>query len=280
MRGRMSRRIASIVMMGVAGLTCPAEENPAEKKDYPLWDGKESVAEYAKRTGLEPEMTLNLGDGVKMEFVLIPAGKFVMGSKDDEAGRFPNEGPQHEVTIGRPFYIGKYEVTQRQYEKLMGENRDQFTRPTNPVLRVSWDDAREYCRRLRQKTGRAARLPSESEWEYACRAGSKTPIHPTRDRGKAQPPTDEQRRRVAELIPKLGSDEFEVRDKATRDLISLGKGIQALLDEFDRDADGKLNDEEMAALREAMRLRRARSTPEPAESRPATPAEADHHETP
>jgi formylglycine-generating enzyme required for sulfatase activity len=230
MRSHVSSNLALVLAMAAFSLAGPAEKTPVEAKAYPLWDGKESVAEYAKRAGLEPEMTLDLGDGVKMEFVLIPAGKFVMGSPEDEKDQGHDEWPQHEVTIGNPFFMGKFEVTQEQYKKLIKKNPSGYGGARNPVEQVSWDDAQAFCKKLNEKTGRPVRLPSEAEWEYACRAGSKTPIHPTRDRGKAQPPTDEQRRRVAELIPKLGSDEFEVRDKATRDLIALGKGVLPILE--------------------------------------------------
>jgi formylglycine-generating enzyme required for sulfatase activity len=234
MHGRMSRRITSIVMMGVGGLTCPSEEKPAGGKAYPLWDGKESVAAYATRAGLEPEMTLDLGDGVKdgvkMEFVLIPAGKFVMGSPEDEKDRVSWEGPQHDETLDMPFYMGKYAVTQEQYEKLIKENPSSFKGARNPVEQVSWDDAQAFCKKLNEKTGRPVRLPSEAEREYACRAGSKTPIHPPRERRANIPLTEEQRRRVAELIPRLGNDEYAVREKATQELIALGKGVLPILE--------------------------------------------------
>jgi formylglycine-generating enzyme required for sulfatase activity len=223
-------RLAVALAIGAGSLACPAEEKSSEGNAYPLWDGKESVAEYAKRAGLEPEMTLDLGDGVKMEFVLIPAGKSVMGSPNDEEGRYDNEGPQHEVTIGKPFYLGKFEVMQAAYEKVMKKNPSHFKGAQNPVENVAWDQAREFCTRAGKKTGRSVRLPSEAEWEYACRAGSKTSFHPPKEREMPPLPTDEQRRRVAELISKLSSDDFAERNKATQDLIALGKGIQPLLE--------------------------------------------------
>jgi formylglycine-generating enzyme required for sulfatase activity len=109
-------------------------------------------------------LTLDLGNGVTMKLVLIRAGKFMMGE----------EGNQHEVTISKPFYMGVTEVTQAQYQAVMGANPSQFKGPTNPVDSVSWDDAVEFCRKLSEKTRKAVRLPTEAEWEYACRAGSKT----------------------------------------------------------------------------------------------------------
>jgi formylglycine-generating enzyme required for sulfatase activity len=222
--------IALALVMG-AGIIQSQEEKPTGKMEYPLWNGKESVADYAKSLKLEPEVTLDLGDGVKIELVLIPAGNFVMGSPKDEKDRDDNEGPQHEVTLGKPFYMGKFEVTQEQYKKLIKENPSHFKGARNPVENVSWNDAQEFCKKLGQKTGRTVRLPTEAEWEHACRAGSKSRFHPPRDPEKIKPLTDELRRRVADLIPRLTSDEFDVRDKATKDLIVIGKGTLPLLDQ-------------------------------------------------
>ncbi len=143
--------------------------------------GEGDTARPAKKTtilpaGAMPEKTisLDLGGGVTLPLTLVPAGKFVMGSPDSEQGRMPDEGPQHEATISKPFYMGVTEVTQAQYEAVMGTNPSRFTGPTNPVESVSWDDAVLFCRKLSEKTGKAFRLPTEAEWEYACRAGSKT----------------------------------------------------------------------------------------------------------
>ena len=123
------------------------------------------------------EITLDLGNGVTMRLVLIPAGKFMMGSPDSEPGRNGDEGPQHEVTISKPFYMGVFEVTQEQYEQVMGTNPSTFKGATNPVETVSWDDAMEFCRKLSEKTGKKVTLPTEAQWEYACRAGSTTAFH-------------------------------------------------------------------------------------------------------
>lgn len=122
----------------------------------------------------QEELTLDLGNNVKMKLALIPAGKFMMGSPDSERDRINNEGPQREVTLSQPFYTGVTEVTQEQYEALMGKNPSNFKGPTNPVEQVSWDDAVEFCKKLSEKTGKKVRLPTEAQWEYACRAGSKT----------------------------------------------------------------------------------------------------------
>jgi len=119
-------------------------------------------------------LTLDLGESVTMTLVLIRPGKFMMGSPGSERGRHPNQGPQHGVTISKPFYLGVTEVTQAQYQAVMGADPSQFKGPTNPVESVSWEEAVEFCRRLSEKTRKAFRLPTEAEWEYACRAGSKT----------------------------------------------------------------------------------------------------------
>ena len=119
-------------------------------------------------------LTLGLGYGVTMRLVLIRAGTFMMGSPDSEKGHKADESPQHEVTISKPFYMGVTEVTQAQYEAVMGTNPSGSKGPTNPVEKVSWHEASDFCRKLAQKTGKTVRLPTEAEWEYACRAGSKT----------------------------------------------------------------------------------------------------------
>jgi formylglycine-generating enzyme required for sulfatase activity len=85
----------------------------------------------------------------------------------------PEACPAHEVVVATPFYMGKYEVTQEQYEKVMGENPSGIIGANLPVEHVSWNDAQEFCGKLSQKVGKTVRLPSEAEWEYACRAGSR-----------------------------------------------------------------------------------------------------------
>jgi len=123
------------------------------------------------------ETELDLGNNVKMRLVLIPAGKFMMGSPATEAGRGSEEGPQHEVTISKPFYMGVFEVTQEQYEQVMGVNPSSFKGAKNPVENVSWDDAVEFCQKLSARTGKRVMLPTEAQWEYACRAGTTTAFH-------------------------------------------------------------------------------------------------------
>ncbi|GHV58266.1 hypothetical protein FACS189460_5780 [Deltaproteobacteria bacterium] len=112
------------------------------------------------------------------EFVLIPAGTFVMGSPPEDESAYDWEKPAHQVTISRPFYLSKYEVTQAQWEEVMGSNPSYFKGRDNPVENVSWEDVQEFIKRLNQMEGtNKYRLPTEEEWEYAARAGSQTRYH-------------------------------------------------------------------------------------------------------
>jgi formylglycine-generating enzyme required for sulfatase activity len=233
----------------------------AEPVPFPLWDGQESIGEYARKVNLPATQTPDLGNGIKLGLVLVPAGKFVMGTPEptpvDEDGyrkkivtgqavlaagvgvllvlvgtvviravrrrrrpqyslarfvamivvagvgvlggthwgesvrllaeakneyelalaRFEGaddwEKPAHEVTLTRPYYMGKFEVTQEQYQQVIARNPNEPKGPGLPV-NVSWISAQRFCAKLGEKPGLAARLPSEAEWEHACRAGTKT----------------------------------------------------------------------------------------------------------
>ncbi|MCL2122613.1 MAG: formylglycine-generating enzyme family protein, partial [Desulfovibrionaceae bacterium] len=108
-------------------------------------------------------------NSIGIKFVLIPAGSFLMGSD----ARALNEKPPHRVHISKPFYLGKFEVTQEQWQAVMGNNPSRFKGPDNPVEGVSWEDVREFIQRLNEKEGhRRYRLPTEAEWEYAARGGT------------------------------------------------------------------------------------------------------------
>ena len=122
------------------------------------------------------ELTLDLGDGVTMELVYIEPGSFVMGGESTTDGRFQCvELPKHGVTLTRGFYLGKYEVTQAQYEAVMDSNPSRSTKvPDCPVDNVSEADAWTFCGKLAEQTGYDVRLPTEAEWEYASRAGCDT----------------------------------------------------------------------------------------------------------
>ncbi|HEY9611343.1 formylglycine-generating enzyme family protein [Allocoleopsis sp.] len=126
----------------------------------------------------------DVGNGVFLDIVSIPGGTFLMGSPDTEKGRNSRESPQHSVTV-KPFYLGKFPVTQKQWKAVaalpqvmrhLDFDPSDFKGDNLPVEQVSWDEAVEFCQRLSKKTGRSYRLPSEAEWEYACRAGTTTPF--------------------------------------------------------------------------------------------------------
>jgi formylglycine-generating enzyme required for sulfatase activity/tetratricopeptide (TPR) repeat protein len=126
----------------------------------------------------------DLGEGVELAMVEIPGGTFLMGSPETEAERFDRESPQHEVTVS-PFYIGQFTITLRQWRIVAGWPKVEleikpdpsfFRGDDRPVENVNWNDAKEFCARLSAKTGRDYRLPTEAEWEYACRAGTTTPF--------------------------------------------------------------------------------------------------------
>jgi formylglycine-generating enzyme required for sulfatase activity len=119
-------------------------------------------------------LMLSLGKGVTMRLVRIPAGKFVMGSAEKEPGHKENEGPQRLVTITKAFYIGVTAVTQTQYKALTGLDPSSFKGPRNPVECVSYEEVLSFCQAVSDKTGRSVGLPTEAQWEYACRAGTKT----------------------------------------------------------------------------------------------------------
>ena len=131
-------------------------------------------------------LTLELSNNIKLEMIKIPAGSFLMGGTETEVKRlnqeystdwYNNELPQHQVTL-QEYYLGKYPVTQEQYQAVMGNNPSSFTNnPKNPVENISWNDAKAFCQKLYEITGQECRLPTEAEWEYGCRAGTTTPFY-------------------------------------------------------------------------------------------------------
>ncbi|WP_293140840.1 bifunctional serine/threonine-protein kinase/formylglycine-generating enzyme family protein [Okeania sp. SIO3I5] len=121
-------------------------------------------------------MIENFDNGVSLEMVKIPAGRFLMGSPEIEVGRNDNESPQHNVDVPE-FFMGKYPVTQAQWQTVMGNNPSWFKGANRSVEEVSWNEATEFCQKLSRITGKKYSLPSESQWEYACRAGTTTPFY-------------------------------------------------------------------------------------------------------
>jgi len=179
----------------------PAPERPAFVKPEPVPERKPFAgkvpgwpfdpAEARKRQealGLPVEAKVPLADNLALDLVLIPAGEFVMGSHDG----YPDEHPQTRVKIDRPFYLGKVEITNEQYAAFDPQhdsgyisvfNKDHSDRgravngPKQPVLRISWKQAMDFCYWLSQKTGRKFTLPTEAQWEWAARAGTDTPLY-------------------------------------------------------------------------------------------------------
>jgi len=122
--------------------------------------------------GVDREITIELGDGVAMELVLVPAGEFITGHKQGCDSQEPHKG-----MIIRPFYLGKYEVTQGQWGAVMGGNPSEFKGAKNPVENVSWEDCQAFVAKLNEKSGADGgefSLPTEAQWEYACQAGATT----------------------------------------------------------------------------------------------------------
>ena len=118
---------------------------------------------------------ITLPGGATMEMIWCAPGSFMMGSPLSEVGRFDDE-PIHPVTLTKGFWLGKYEVTQAQWESVMGTNRSRFKNADRPVDNVSWDDCQNFVRKVNAMLDGSARLPTEAEWEYACRAGSVEPV--------------------------------------------------------------------------------------------------------
>lgn len=178
------RTIGSVAVVGLlatALLTMVAVISLAAEAPTPAPASAPATAASQPASG--PARTMNLvvgrknGQPVRMELVLVPAGTFVMGSPEDEEGRLEDER-QHEVTISKPFYMGRIEVTWDQFEAVMGYCPNSFWLPKDPPLETgTWEEAAAFCRKLSEATGRTVRLPTEAEWEYACRAGTKTAFH-------------------------------------------------------------------------------------------------------
>jgi formylglycine-generating enzyme required for sulfatase activity len=194
-----SRRIAD-------SLAEPVTEPPSQKPTFSFEvvsvDNKGNITQRQQKSA--EYRRESLGQGIDLDLVLIPSGTFTMGSPATEAGRdwykaveesldgVNVEGPQHRVSVAlpllgsSPLWFGKYPVTQAQWRAVaalpqinqeLNPDPSEFKGDKRPVEQVSWDDAVEFCQRLSKYTGRAYRLPSEAEWEYACRAGTTTPFH-------------------------------------------------------------------------------------------------------
>jgi len=176
--------LASCLLLSLLAAGCSTERGkPTQDKDR-----KKTTS--ARKAESRKHLTLDLGNGVTMKLAPVPAGKFLMGSgvsaeqlvrqyRGTKGAYFTGEFPQREVTISNPFYMGVTEVTQSQWRAVMGSEpwkgeKDIKEGDENAASYVSWDDTTTFCAKLSQKTGRTIRLPTEAEWEYACRAGNRT----------------------------------------------------------------------------------------------------------
>ena len=140
-------------------------------------EAKRRQSETANALGRGVEEKIELGAGLLLTMVLVPAGQFLMGSPEKEKGRADREALRP-VTVERPLWIGKYHVTQEQWEAVMGSNPSLFRGPKNPVESVSWSDVQEFLKKLNVRfSGSGLALPAEEQWEYACRAGTASAFH-------------------------------------------------------------------------------------------------------
>lgn len=144
---------------------------------------KISVPSDSELGAFPTNLTIPLTDGVSLEMKLIGKGEFMMGSPTTEPDRVGTEEVQHQVTITKSFYIGKYEVTQAQWEAVMGSNPSNWKGSNLPVEQVSWDDCQTFLTKLNLLNQGTFRLPTEAEWEYACRAGTTTRFYWGADMG-------------------------------------------------------------------------------------------------
>ena len=161
-----------------------AKDKEKDRKLKDIGSTKDKESDKKKQDNVnpppdKPKGAAEITNSIGMKFVWIPPGSFTMGSPKEEAGRraTPAED-QHEVTLTKGFYMGAYTVTQEDWQAVMGNNPSEFRGQNRlPVENVSWDDCQEFCRKLRQKDDKPYRLPTEAEWEYACRARTTMPFH-------------------------------------------------------------------------------------------------------
>jgi len=158
----------ALVLLCLAGREAEADP-PQAVAPFDSDQAKAHQKAWADYLGVPVQITNSIG----MKLNLIPPGEFVMGSPESKPGRYDSE-PQHLVRITKPFYLSVHEVTQQQYEKVMGKNPSSYKGDTKPVEMVNWDEAVAFFGKLSDEEGVEYRLPTEAEWEYACRAGTTT----------------------------------------------------------------------------------------------------------
>jgi formylglycine-generating enzyme required for sulfatase activity len=172
----------------------PSQENGLKVFNFEIVEVNAKGEQIKKESKQSQYFSQDLGNDITLEMVAIPGGTFTMGTEDEEIERlvkkfdwqyFSREKPQHQVTLPS-FYMGKYPITQAQWQAIAATAKidiDLETNPSNftgnelPVERVTWYQATEFCKRLSRETKQEYRLPSEAEWEYACRAGTTTPFY-------------------------------------------------------------------------------------------------------
>ena len=166
----MKRLLFCVLGAALAGI-CACQKQEPDPPEPPVAKKPEA---WGKDPPNPPQPFIN---GIGMKFVWIPPGTFVMGSPKAEKERKPDE-IQHKVTLSKGFYLGVYAVTQEEWQEVMGNNPSQYKGEENlPVEMVSWDDCQQFIKNLRETDKIPYRLPTEAEWEYACRAGTTTPFH-------------------------------------------------------------------------------------------------------
>jgi formylglycine-generating enzyme required for sulfatase activity len=168
----MDRLIAGIQQhFGSAQTPPPSSLQQKQTFTFEVVTVNDKGQKISRKPGQAEYVSEPLGNGVTLDLVKIPGGTFQMGSIESE-----KEKPIHSVTVD-PFWLGKFPVTQEQYEAVMGTNPSNFKGAKRPAETVSWNDAVALCQCLSEKLGNQYRLPSEAEWEYACRAGTTTPFY-------------------------------------------------------------------------------------------------------
>lgn len=170
---RAPRWLMALVVTGIAGCVVTVAFWHLRLSGHaqpPLLVGPGTIL---RLNNLPERVELDIGGNQRIRCALIPCGSFLMGSPADEPNRH-NDEVQHRVCLTKPFYMGVTTVTQGQYESVMGDNPSYYQAPENPQYWVTWDSAADFCRRVSQRVGWRVRLPTETEWEYACRAGTTT----------------------------------------------------------------------------------------------------------
>ncbi len=165
---RLSYLWVALLLLCLAGREVEADP-PLAVAPFDSDQAKALQKAWADHLGTPVQITNSLG----MKFNLIPPGEFTMGSPKSELGRDDDE-TQHLVKITKPFYLGMHEVTQEQYERVMGDNPSRSKDAAKPVEMVTWNDAVAFCGKLSDQEGDQYRLPTEAEWEHACRAATTT----------------------------------------------------------------------------------------------------------